>query len=172
MPRKGWIKVHHELLDNSIWMEKPFDEGHAWVDLLLLATPTERDVEVAGIKIHQEPGSVLWTKKDLITRWGWTRWHFDKILAKWVELGMVTEKQHRNQHRNQHRIVTELTVVKWGHFQGSRSKTNTENSTENDKPLKKDKEGDGERLSRRHATKKKGLVTGENGRWGVTKVAD
>ncbi len=154
MPRKGWIKLHHSLLDNPIWEEKPFDEGKAWVDLLLLAENTEKDIEVAGIKIHQKPGGVYWSKKDLMARWGWTRWRFDKTLERWKALGMVKEEQHRNQHRNQHRIVTEITVEKWRFFQGRSKNTSTESNTENSRLLKKNKEGgDGEGLSPRPAEK-------------------
>ena len=73
MPRKGWIKLHRGLLGNPIWETKPFDEGHAWVDLLLLAETEEKDVEIAGVQIHQIPGGVYWSKKDLMARWGWGR---------------------------------------------------------------------------------------------------
>lgn len=152
-------------------MEKPFDEGHAWVDLLLLAENDEKTVTIAGVKIQQKPGSVLWSKKDLMARWGWTRWRFDKTIAKWKALGMITEDQHRNQHRNQHRIVTELTIVKWAFFQSRRRKTSTENDTENDILLKKNKEGDRERLTRRVAKKKmERRLNPETGAWEVTVV--
>lgn len=95
-----------------------------------------------------------------MARWGWTRWRFDKTIAKWKALGMITEDQHRNQHRNQHRIVTELTVVKWGFFQGSRRKTSTENDTENGKPLKKNKKGGGDGSAPRPAKREMVLVDG------------
>lgn len=141
MPRPGWIKLHHSLLDNPIWQEKPFDEGRAWVDLLLLAENTDKDIEVSGIKIHQKPGGVYWSKKDLMARWGWSRRRLDNILEKWTALGMVTVCGHRNEHRNEHRIVTEITVEKWRFFQGGRKKTSTETDTESDILLKKNKKG-------------------------------
>lgn len=171
MPRKGWIKLHHGLLDNPIWEEKPFDEGHAWVDLLLLAESEEKDTEIAGVQIHQKPGGVYWSKKDLMARWGWGRKKLNNVLSRWEAAGMVKVEVHRNVHRNVHRGVTEITVEKWGFFQGRASKRNTERNTEKCILLKKNKEGDGERLSRRPAKKKmERRLNPDTGAWEVTVV--
>lgn len=156
MPRKGWIKLHHAILDNPIWNQTPFSEGQAWVDLLLLAENEEKDTEISGVQIHQKPGGVYWSKKDLMKRWGWGRRKLDGVLARWETAGMIKVYGHRNVHRNVHRIVTEITVEKWGFFQGRAKKTYTERDTKTYTLLKKNKEGgDGEGLSPRPAEKMK-----------------
>lgn len=161
MPRKGWIKLHRGLLDNPIWEEKPFDEGHAWVDLLLLAETEEKDVEIAGVQIHQIPGGVYWSKKDLMARWGWGRRKLDSVLARWEEAGMIQVHGHRNVHRNVHRIVTEITVGKWRFFQGRAKKTYTETCAETYTLLKNNnKKGGGDGSAPRPAKKKTVLVDG------------
>lgn len=155
MSRKGWIKLHHSLLDNPMWEEKPFSKGQAWVDLLLLAESEEKNTEIAGVNIHQKPGGVYWSKKDLMDRWGWGRRKLDGVLARWEAAGMIKVYVHRNVHRNVHRGVTEITVEKWGFFQGRAKKTYTETSTETRILLKKNKEGgEGGGLSPRPASSK------------------
>lgn len=141
MPRPGWIKLHHSLLDNPIWEERPFSKGQAWVDLLLLAESDEKDFTVCGTTLHQSPGSIFRTKKELMARWGWTKYKLNSVLAEWEALGMISVQQHRIQHRNQHRTCTEITIEKWRFFQGRPPKSSTENSTENSIHLKKNKKG-------------------------------
>ena len=172
MPRKGWIKLHHSLLDNPIWEAKPFDEGRAWVDLLLMAENEEKDFLINGTVIHQVPGGVYHSKQELMKRWGWTKYKLKKTLDRWESLGMIKIQQHRIQPRNQQRTYTEITVEKWRFFQGRPPKNSHENSTENRSHLKKNTAGgDGEGLSPRPAAPKM-LRRWVDDHWEVTPIAD
>lgn len=139
MPRQGWIKLHRSLVDNPIWLQKPFSEGQAWVDLLMLAETEEKDFVVNGCAIHQKPGEVWETKKSLMERWGWTRYALERVLTAWEAEKMISVQQHRIQHRNQHRTHTVVTIEKWGFFQVGGRKNSTESSTESNIHLKKTK---------------------------------
>ena len=157
MPRKGWIKLHHQLLDNPEWLQTPFDESHAWVDLLLLAESEERKLEMDGGEMTLTPGTVFKSKKELRTRWGWTRYKLDTVLAKWESLGMIKVNQHDFQHSFQHHSYTGVTVVKWAFFQGNRKKISTDFSTDSDiiiKNIYKKGDGDGAKRPRPHASQK------------------
>lgn len=110
MPRQGWIKLHRSLLDNPMWLQKPFSEGQAWVDLLMLAETEEKDFVVNGCTVHQKPGEVRTSKKYLMERWGWTRRKIDGVFYSW-------EHDHKIVHKNVHKAGSVLTIVKWGFFQ-------------------------------------------------------
>lgn len=145
MPRKGWIKLHHSLLDNEIWTKTPFSEGQAWVDILLMASYERHEV---GADVY-EPGTVRTSKEYLMKRWGWTRWKIDKVLNEWEQKEML---QRTNQRTNQRTLYTVLTVVKWDFFQGEGGKNQRTNQRTNRQEHKNIyKKGDGERLSRRPA---------------------
>ncbi len=124
MPRKGWIKLHHVLLDNPIWTAKPFDEGHAWVDLLLLAAHDAHKVD-GDVWM---PGTIRLSKEWLMQRWGWSRWRADKTLHKWEDLGMI---QRTIQRTNQRTSYTLITIEKWGFYQGDKGKNQRTNQRTN-----------------------------------------
>lgn len=115
MPRPGWIKLYHILLDNPMWLEKPFDESHAWVDLLLLAAHETHD---AGGETWIA-GQVKLSKEWLMKRWGWTRWRIDNVLKRWESDGMI---QRTIQRTNQRTSYTVITIEKWAFYQGGKGK--------------------------------------------------
>lgn len=130
MPRQGWIKLHRSLVDNPIWLQKPFSEGQAWVDLLMMAA--HEDHSVNGVE--WKAGTVRLSKKWLMERWGWTRWKIDNTLKRWVEDGMV---QHTIQRTNQHTSYTVLTIAKWGFFQLGEEQNQRTNQHTNQQQHKK-----------------------------------
>lgn len=153
MPRKGWIKLHHSLLDNEIWTKTPFSEGQAWVDILLMAAYERHEV---GTDVW-EPGTLRTSKEYLMKRWGWTRWKIDKVLKEWEEKGMV---QRTNQRTNQRTLYTLLTVVKWDFFQGGKIKNQRTNQRTNQQVHKNNKKGGGDGSSPRPAKREMVLVDG------------
>ena len=69
----GWIKLDRKLLENELWRQKPFSQGQAWVDLLLMASYDEHDAIINGEVVHLMPGDVVRTQKQFAERWGWSR---------------------------------------------------------------------------------------------------
>lgn len=149
MPRPGWIKLHHAILDNPIWNQTPFSEGQAWVDLLLLTENEEKDFSIDGKMIHQMPGNVYMAKKALMERWGWSRRKLDGAFKRWESQNMIKVSQvplvHQNEHQNVHRTYTVVTIVKWRFFQGGKPKGEHQNVHQNELHLKNNikKGGDG-----------------------------
>lgn len=138
MPRPGWIKLYHLLLDNPMWREKPFDVGHAWVDLLLLAAHEVHEVDGET----WIPGQVKLSKEWLMDRWGWTRWKIDGVLKRWENENMI---QRTIQRTNQRTSYTVITIEKWAFYQGGKSKNQRTNQRTNQPQHKKyiKKGGDG-----------------------------
>ena len=54
----SYIKLDRGLKNNSLWLEKPFSKGQAWVDLLMLAQGIEMDKHSRGQIQHMKPGVV------------------------------------------------------------------------------------------------------------------
>lgn len=150
MSRKGWIKLHRSLLDNPIWEKKPFTEGQAWIDILLLAETEEKDRRLKVSTIHQLPGNVYMSKKEMMDRWGWGRRTLDRVLAEWEKQDMISVRQipyvHQSGHQNVHRTYTVITIEKWAFFQGAKPKHVHQNEHQNEQYLKNNKEVVGEAL--------------------------
>lgn len=132
MPRQGWIKLHRSLLDNPMWLQKPFSEGQAWVDLLMLAA--HEDHETNGKE--WKAGTVQLSKKWLMERWGWSRRRIDATLRRWVDDGRI---EHTNERTNERTAYTVLTIVKWDFFQNGNGKSERTNEHTNEHQHKKTK---------------------------------
>lgn len=157
MPRPGWIKLYHSLLDNPMWQKKPFSEGQAWVDLLLLAETTEHDFEAGGETRQQTPGCVYISKFALMDRWGWTQWKIDHVFPDWEKQGLI-------HYKTQKKKGTVITIVNWGKFQRKSGANQKINQEKNHKYLKNNikKGGDGGSSPRLAQEYEKVKI---NGRW-------
>ena len=70
---EGWIKVHRGILENPIWIDRPFSKGQAWIDIILLANHKGKDVLVGNRMQHISRGSFLTSELKLMDRWGWSK---------------------------------------------------------------------------------------------------
>ena len=73
MANNGWIKLNRSILTDETWLKKPFSEGQAMVDLMLMASYEEKDVVIHGETVHLMPGDVVRSQRQLAERWGWSR---------------------------------------------------------------------------------------------------
>lgn len=135
MPRPGWIKLYYSLLDNPMWTQKPFTEGQAWVDLLLLAAHEEHTVQTENGPDVWEPGTVHLSRSFLMERWGWTKWQYNKVVEGWEKQNMI--ERPKFQPKNQPMKIRPITIVKWGFFQGSKAKKQPINQPKNQPQHKK-----------------------------------
>ena len=79
---RGYIKLYREIDEKPLWDDKPFTEGQAWIDLLLLACWKPRVVKIRGIKIKLNPGQLIGARQYLADRWGWgSRWKVDRFMT-------------------------------------------------------------------------------------------
>lgn len=123
--QEGWIKLHRRILETDIWQDKePFDRRSAWVDLLMMASYTDRTVWIGATLVEVERGSLITSQEKLATRWQWSRKKVSNYLKNLEKLHMITVgiKNHR---------WTCINVVKYGLYQDSgTAEGTTEDTTE------------------------------------------
>lgn len=137
----SYIKLDRGLKTNSLWLEKPFSRGQAWVDLLLLAQGINREKEYRGKVQHMKPGVVYTSILYLSTRWGWGRARVYRFLEYLIDLKMVeiqgwtrndTIKRTQNSTKNSTTNGTIITIENWALYQDSDTKDDTNDGTQND----------------------------------------
>ena len=140
----SYIKLDRGLKKNSLWLEKPFSKGQAWVDLLLLAQGINKDKEYRGKIQKMKPGVVYTSILYLSDRWGWYRSKVYRFLETLIDLEMVeiqgwtrndTSKRTRNATGNSTRNSTTngtiISIVNWASYQDNDTNDSTNKSTNN-----------------------------------------
>lgn len=117
--KKGYIKLDRRILENMLWLEKPFDYAHAWTDLLLLANHKDIDVIRRGQLMHRKRGDVDTSIGYLSERWGWSKNKVRNFLGILEGTGMCTVKGTP--------YGTTLTIENYSKYQGG---TQTEGTPE------------------------------------------
>lgn len=105
----GWIKVDRKILENSIWEDRPFNRGAAWIDLLLLANHETTKGMYRGRFVLFQKGDVNRSIEWLAKRWGWSRKKVTRFLDVLELDGMVTRKSTSE--------GTTITLVNWALYQ-------------------------------------------------------
>lgn len=138
----SYIKLDRGLKNNSLWLEKPFSKGQAWVDLLILSQGVDKEKTYKGKTQKMEHGKVYTSIYFLSNRWGWSRnrvyrflqdlVHDEMIAVKgWVLDGTTdgtnngTIKRTNNDTKN----GTVITIENWEFYQDSESNNGTNNGT-------------------------------------------
>lgn len=69
----GWIKLSRDLLNAGTYRQTPFDQTHAWIDMLLLARYEDGYTIFRGNRIETPRGCFITSVRDLAKRWGWSK---------------------------------------------------------------------------------------------------
>lgn len=105
----GWIALHRSILDHWLWKDKPFSNGQAWIDLILLANHKDTKEFINGsLKVFKK-GTVNRSIESLSSRWGWNRKKTRKFLNALEADEMVTVKVTTH--------GTTITLVNYSDFQ-------------------------------------------------------
>lgn len=116
----GWIKLYRQLADNPIWLIKPFSQGQAWVDLLLITTYNEGFIKIRnGEIIKLKKGECGYSQLTLSERWGWSRGKVKRYLNL-----LETEKMIQQKNIGKYTIINILSYEKF--------QNDTTNNTIND----------------------------------------
>lgn len=76
---EGWIKLHRSVLSHRLYSKKRvFSEYEAWIDILLMANYTDKEIVIEGHTVHVERGSFVTSQMKLADRW---RWDKRKVVA-------------------------------------------------------------------------------------------
>lgn len=130
----SYIKLDRGLKTNSLWLEKPFSRGQAWVDLLLLAQGIDKDKQYRGKIQHQKSGEVYTSVLYLTDRWGWSRNKVYRFLEYLVSAGMIviqgrTQNDTTNRTRSGTTNGTIISIENWALYQTSDTNDGTLNDT-------------------------------------------
>ena len=118
----GWIKLHRQLATNPIWIIKPFSEGQAWVDLLLITTYNDGFIKIRnGEIIKLKKGECGYSQLTLSERWGWSRGKVKRYLNL-----LETEKMIQQKNLGKYTIINILNYEK---FQNDTTNDATNNTT-------------------------------------------
>lgn len=107
---EGWIRLNRSIMDNWVWKDRPFSEGQAWVDLLLLANHEDVKTLYKGEIIVCERGTVNRSILSLSERWKWSRKKTKGFITRLENDEMVTTNITTNR--------TTITIVNYGVYQG------------------------------------------------------
>lgn len=136
----SYIKLDRGLKKNSLWLEKPFSKGQAWVDLLLLAQGVDREKTYRGGVQQQKSGIVYTSILYLSKRWGWYRLKVYRFLEELISLEMVeiqgwtrnvTQNDTRNSTKNSTTRGTIISIVNWAFYQDGDTNNESNNVTQN-----------------------------------------
>jgi len=100
-----FLMLDRGIMDHWIYSKEPFDECHAWIDLLLLANIEDKKMVYKGEVIICKRGDVNYSIAWLAKRWGWSRHKVTDFIKALEHDEMVDSK------RTYHRTV--ITIVNY-----------------------------------------------------------
>ena len=134
---KFWIKIHRKIQDTAIWeSDEPFDYRSAWIDLLMEANISNKDIVYQGRVIKVKRGDVYTSIRKLARRWHWSRDKTSRYVNLLEKLGMIKRNDSV-------KCATLLTLVNYGKYQDKADTDKATNkSTDKDKGKATDKDTD------------------------------
>lgn len=86
----GLVALPRAVAQLFIWKKKPFDPGHAYADLYLLANTADgKFLTKRNTVVEFHPGWVCWTLSGLADRWGWKRHAVSQFIKRLEESKMI-----------------------------------------------------------------------------------
>lgn len=133
MEDKGWIKIHRSLRDNP-YMKRPAYRA-VWIELLLEANHSPREIIWKGEKIKIQPGQLTCGLQQLSEWTGVSKGSCKRILDRFKSETMI-ETQTSNR-------FSLITINNWQHYQKSETQNETpvkRQRNANETPVKPPKE--------------------------------
>lgn len=109
MNNKGWISVHRKITENWVWDDKPFSQGQAWIDMLIMANHSENKFPFRNEIVTVEVGTFVTSELKLMERWGWSKSKVRRFLELLVSDEMIVKKTDRKK--------TTIFIVNYSVFQ-------------------------------------------------------
>ncbi len=93
----GWIRLHRGLLEHWLWENNtPFTQAQAWIDLLLNASYTERQIDIGNHIVNLDIGQQIRSQFTLAETWNWDRSRVRRFLTKLERAEMIKMKKVAN----------------------------------------------------------------------------
>lgn len=123
----GAITLLRAIQHNWCWKRKPFDEAHAWIDLLLLANFKDNELLFEGQMIIVKRGELITSSLKLAERWGWTRGKVRWFLGGLKHTQQILPQNIANQ-------ATKITICKYNELQKLTTNQTTNQQPTNNQP--------------------------------------
>ena len=106
----GYILLHRQLLDSSVWDDgEKHNKKSAWIDLLLKVNHADKNKMVDGKEITIHRGQRLTSIAKLALEWGVSRKTAKKWIDTWKSAGMVYVDSNNR--------YTLITILKYSIYQ-------------------------------------------------------
>lgn len=109
--KTSYFRIDRGIQNHWLWEDKPFSRGQAWIDLILMATHTDKKTLYRGSLISRKRGEVYTSIEFLANRWGWSKNKVKRFLRTLEGEQMITTKGSTN--------GTTLTIEKYAFYQSS-----------------------------------------------------
>ena len=122
---QGYIKLHRQILDNTLFNKEEYSKGQAWIALLLLANFKDSYITVkTGELIEVKRGEIGWSMVALAEKFKWDRRKVKRFISFLETQKMVQQKIISN-----HSIISILNYDKYqiGTTDGTTDGTQTNN---------------------------------------------
>ena len=143
--RQGFVYLERQIRDNWVWNKKPFSQGQAWIDMIMMAGYEDKTISFDGGPMQIRCGEFVTSMRKLAERWGWSTKKVSRFLNDLERDQMVS--QNRTSRRTTVFIVNYSTFQRLGNTRGNSKETlrkhrgNTEENNEgNIKETKEKKE--------------------------------
>lgn len=118
----GWILLHRQLKDSSLWLAEPFTRGQAWVDILMLANHEYGYFYIRGNRIDVQRGEVAVSEDSLASRWGWSKSKVRGFIKS------LENDQQINQQKSP--IINKICIINYDSYQKVNNRTTNRKTTE------------------------------------------
>lgn len=106
---KGFVKMYRDLREHSLWRDKPYARGQAWVDLILRASYQQSTFLLNGHFRKTERGQLFTSIRHLALDWGWSKKKVTLFLSELQKEKMITVEGDTE--------GTTVTIVNYGLYQ-------------------------------------------------------
>ena len=117
MAHKGWVKLHHRILDSAVWQNPNLYRLCSWI--LLKASHKPHDVIIRGQVVHLEPGQLVYGRDRAVAETGLSSRTTRSSLKNLKKLGIVTIRATNR--------FSLITVVNWAKYQESPDASDQQN---------------------------------------------
>ena len=91
MTDKDYIKIPRAMFESDLFTNEPFSKMQAWLDLVFLALPEDKDFYMRGTLIHGKKGVAYISRGMLAKRWGWSDKKVVRFLDKLIATQLTTQ---------------------------------------------------------------------------------
>ncbi len=115
---QGWISLHRELLNKSIWIESTPEQKTILITLLLMVNHAPNKWEWKGTEYILKPGQVITSLDSIVNKSGKgvSVQNVRTSLKRFEKLGFLT-----NESTKQNRLIT---IINYGFYQGKEEQAN------------------------------------------------